>query len=102
MGHIVSYSHVTTATVPADTWDEAWFSLSSWKGYLQSFPGYKGMRLAARPLENGDVRVHCATIWEYPEQLEEWRKSDWSAEAILSSLRTPAYDVIEETFEDFS
>ena len=102
MGHIISYSHVTTATIPAETWDEAWFTLSSWKGYLQSFPGYKGVHLAARHLENGDVRVHCATRWEYPEQLEEWRKSKWSVEALLTNLRHAAYDVDEQTYEDFS
>lgn len=102
MAHIDSYSHVTTATIPRDVWDECWFALQSWKGYLQSFPGFLSMRLAARPLENGDVRVHSATVWEYPEQLEAWRDSDWSAESILTTLSQPAYDVVEETYEDFS
>lgn len=102
MAHIVSYSHVTSATVHQDVWDEAYYSLSSWKGYLQSFPGFLGVRLSAYALDNGDVRVHTATIWEYPEQLEAWRESPWSAESILSSLGKAAYDVKEETFEDFS
>lgn len=102
MAHIVSYSHVTTGSIPADAWDEAWFSLSSWKGYLQSFPGLLKVHMAARALDNGDVRFHIATSWEYPEQLESWRESQWSAESLLTSISKPAYDVDEETFEDFS
>lgn len=102
MSHVVSYSHVTTATIPAESWDETWFGLSSWKGYLQSFPGFKGIHVGARELENGDIRVHTVTVWEYPEQLEEWRGSRWSAEALFSGLRTPGYDIVEETYEDFS
>lgn len=101
MAHIVSYSHVTSASIPADAWDEAWFAIESWKGYLQSFPGLLTVRLSARPLDNGDVRLHTATIWEYPEQMEEWRESQWSVESLVSSISQPAYDVIEETFEDF-
>jgi hypothetical protein len=61
-----------------------------------------GMHLAARPLENGDVRLRAAVSWEYPEQLDEWCESQWSAESLLTNLRTPAYDIHEDTFEDFS
>jgi hypothetical protein len=102
MAHVVSYSHITDATIPAHVWDEAWFSISSWKGYVQSFPGFIGIHLAARALDNGDVRLRTAVNWEYPEQLEEWLESGWSAQALLSNLRTPAYDISEDTFEDFS
>ena len=102
MAHIVSYSHITTASVPKDVWDECWFTLQSWKGYLQSFPGFLSMRLSARALDNGDVRIHSATVWEHPEQLEAWRDSKWSAESILISMNHPAYDLVEETYEDFS
>lgn len=102
MGHVVGYSHLTIATVPSEAWDEAWFSIASWRGYLQSFPGLQESRLSARALEqSGDVRVHIATIWEYPEQLEAWRESKWSAASLLTNLSRPAYDVHEETLEDF-
>lgn len=102
MSHIISYSHVTLATIPAAAWDEAWLSFVSWKGYLQSFPGFMGMNVSARALENGDVRLHAMTTWEYPEQLEEWRDSKWSAEALIRDLRQPGYDIEEDTYEDFS
>jgi heme-degrading monooxygenase HmoA len=87
MAHIVSYSHITLATVPSEVWDECWFTLQSWKGYLQSFPGYLGMHLAARALEDGDVRVHSATVWEHPEQLEAWRESEWSVSGAQRAVR---------------
>ena len=100
MAYIPSYSHYTMASIPAEVWDEAWFSIQSWKGYLQSFPGLGHFSFAARPLDNGDVRFISATHWEYPEQLEEWRNSQWSMDNLLKSIRKPAYDITEETFED--
>lgn len=99
MSHVIAYSHITEGTIASDIWDEAWFALSSWHSYLQSFPGLKAVHLAARALENGDIRLHTMTTWEYPEQLEEWRESRWSAESLLSNLDEPAYDVVEETYE---
>ena len=101
MANVSSYSHVTTGTIPRDAWDEVWFAVESWKGYLQSFPGLLTVRISARALKNGDIRFYSATVWEYPEQLEAWRESQWSAKSLLLNvLRYPAYDVSEETFED--
>ncbi len=102
MAHVNGYTHLTTATIHKEVWDEAWFAIQSWKGYLQSFPGFLTMRVLARALDNGDVRFHSATVWEYPEMLEAWRESQWSAESLLRAISQPAYDIIEETFEDFS
>lgn len=102
MAHVIAYSHVTTASLPREAWDEAWFTIQSWKGFLQAFPGFLALRLAARELDNGDIRFHTATVWEYPEQLEEWRASRWSAGALLRSISEHVYDVDDETFEDFS
>ncbi len=102
MAYIFSYSHITTATIPAESWDEAWFAMQSWKGYLQAFPGLLAVRLSARAMENGDVRFHSQTSWEYPEQLAEWRDGHWSMRNLLSSISKPAFDIAEETMEDFS
>ena len=102
MAQIVAYSHNTTLSIPAEAWDEAWFTLMSWKGYLQSFPGFLELRLAGRALDNGDVRLHTATLWDYPEQLEAWRESDFSVRKLLQGLRRPVYDVEEETLEAFA
>lgn len=102
MAEVASYTSLTMATVPQTTWDEAWLALISWKGYLQAFPGHISTRVSARALENGDVRVFVSTVWEYIEQLEEWRGSEFSAEKILTMIDPPAYDTIVETLEDFS
>jgi hypothetical protein len=101
MAYVSSYSHVTRASIPAEAWDETWFAVQSWKGYLQSFPGILSIHFAARPLENGDVRFHSSLAWEYPELLEEWRNSHWSMRDLLAAISQPAYDVQEETLEDF-
>lgn len=99
MAHIDGYSHLVRANIPAQSWDEAWFSLTSWKGYLQSFPGFQHIRIAARKLDNDDVRLHINTTWEYAEQLEEWLTSHWSVERLLTSLSAPAYEIEQETTE---
>lgn len=101
MAHLTSYSHVLTCNIPRSVWDEAWFTLQSWKGYLQSFPGFIALRMAARELDNGDIRFHTMTVWEYPEQLQEWRASQWSADALLHSISDHVYDMDDEIFEDF-
>ncbi len=100
MAYIISYSHQTEGSVPQAVWDEAWYIIQSWKGYLQSFPGFIQTHMAARPLDNGDVRFLVLTRWEYPEQLEEWSSSQWSAARLLGALRQPAYDVVTYTYED--
>jgi len=100
MAHVASYSHITIATIPRESWDDAWFAIESWKGYLQSFPGLLGIRLSARPLHNGDVRFHVSTVWEYPEQLDVWRRSQWSADSLLGALEQPAYDIEAAAYED--
>lgn len=102
MAHIPSYSHLTSAAIPADSWDESYFGLLSWKGYLQAFPGFIAMRVSARALENGDVRVHVQTVWEHPEYLEEWRGSKWTARYLLEAINPPGYNIVEETLEDFA
>ena len=102
MAHVVSHSHLYMASVPAETWDEAWFVMMTWKGMLQSYPGHRGTRISAFPLENGDVRLHALTIWDNPEQLEEWLHSGWSADALLGHVEPSPYDLEQATLEDFA
>ncbi len=102
MAHIISYSNMVMASVPQEYWDEAWFTFNSWKGYLQSFPGHLSTRISARPLENGDVRMFITTVWRDPEELEEWRGSQYSAEVLIKKITKGVYDIINEVFEDFS
>jgi hypothetical protein len=102
MAYISSYSHVTAGSVPGARWDEAWETAASWKGYLQSFPGLLAVRISARALDDGDVRVRLETVWEHREQLEEWAICPYAGTALLAGLDTPAYDVVEEILENLS
>ncbi len=100
MAYIAGYSHITLGSIPGDIKDEVWLSLESWVGFVQSFPGIMDIHMAARELDNGDIRFLIHTRWQYPEQLEEWSNSKWSADSILKALRKPAYDVVGEAFMD--
>lgn len=102
MAEVASYSHFTALSVSNDAWDEAWLGLISWKGYLQSFPGHISTWIAARAFENGDVRVYTKVTWELIEQLEEWIKTDFTVGKLLLDLDPPAFDIVEDTLEDFS
>ena len=102
MAYVSSHSHVTAGSVPIATWEEAWDTAASWKGYLQSFPGLLAVRISARALDDGDVRVKLVTVWEHREQLEEWAACPYAGTQLLAGLDTPAYNITEETFEDLS
>lgn len=93
---------MTTATVPQAVWDESWFAIASWKSYHQSIPGCVGIRLAARALESGDVRVHVTTLWEHVVQRRTWTESSWTARHLLTAMEKPAYDIVEEEYDVFS
>ena len=102
MAYVSSYSHVTAGSVHAAEWEEAWDTAASWKGYLQSFPGLLEVRVSARPLADGDVRVRLEAVWEYREQLDEWAACPYTGTKLLAGLDTPAHDVTEEIFENLS
>jgi hypothetical protein len=102
MAQVSSYSHLTAGSVPIAAWPEAWDTAASWKSYLQAFPGLLAVRISARPLNSGDVRLQLITVWEYPEQLEEWVACPYSGKRLLAGLDLPAYDIDEEVFEDLS
>jgi len=102
MAHVESYSHATSGTIPSGGWAVAWFTISSWKGFIQSFPGFMSRRLSIRSDDNGDVRFQTVVVWSEVEQLEEWVSSQWSAESLLASLDPPAQNVVSESFADLS
>lgn len=86
MPEVTSWEHRTTAVVGSGTWEEAWHSLVSWRGYLQSLPGFLAMRLAVRGLEGGDVEVHVDTLWEHREHLERWLQGPFLPRRIFAEL----------------
>lgn len=99
MPDIHGYSHVTTATVPAAGWDVAWDTLESWKGLMQSMPGISAVRIEARRLAGGDVRLYTSAIFETLEQLEEWAVSPYTPGTALTGLPVAVPDLRVEAFE---
>jgi len=102
VAYVDSYSRITSGTIPAEVWDEVWFSLASWKGYLQSVPGFRGLRFAARALNDGNVSFYLTTSWSYPEQLEEWHGSPAAGDKLLTKFGVEIKDLQSDTYEDLS
>lgn len=102
MAFVSSYSHVVGASIPIASWEKAWWTLQSWKGYLQAFPSAPRVRVSARELANGDVRLMVQTCWENREELEEWIASDYTAHKMLGRLDPAPYDVTDDAYEDLS
>lgn len=102
MAFVSSYSHITGASIPTASWERAWWLLESWKAYVQAFPCAPRVRMSARELENGDVRLWVQTCCENPEELEEWMASDVTAPRLLGKLDPSPYDVTDDAYEDLS
>jgi hypothetical protein len=97
------YAEVCNATVPAESWDDAWFMLISLKGHLQSFPDFLEQSMWAAPSENGqDYRITVLTEWRTLDALEVWLTDGWSVERILLSLTPPGRDIDSEVREQVS
>lgn len=102
MPFVSAYHHVTVVEVPRGSWEELMYSLSAWKGFLQPFPGFFAVRLAARALPEGTVRVHVTTIWEFEEQLRSWLRGDSTPRTIVEGLSQPGTVVDEQVLEELS
>lgn len=102
MPYVASYSNVTRATVDDAVWKETWTFLASWRGYLQSIPGFLTASIGARRLSDDRVRVHTVTTWEDLALLEDWLSSEWTAAKRFARLSIPAVDVDEEIIEDYA
>jgi len=99
MPDVHGYSYVTTGTVPRESWDVAWDTLLSWKGLMQALPGIQAVRIEARRLDDGGVRLATSAIFETVEQLEEWAASPYTAATALTGLPVEVPDLRVEAFE---
>lgn len=100
MPDIAQMAHETVARVPASCWDQAWHSIASWRGYLQSVPGVLAVRVAARRMANDDVSVTVTTVWEHVEMMDEWLDSPWIPRRIFEQLDQPATVLRDEVLEE--
>jgi hypothetical protein len=66
----VSWSSATLALVPADRWESVFSSMQALKGHVQEYPGCQKLEAFVQAVDGGEIRVHCYTTWDTPEQLE--------------------------------
>ena len=82
----VSWSSWTYATIPAAQWELVYASLQSLKGHVQEYPGCQKLEAFVALEENGDVRMHCYSVWDTPEQLEAFLERGYTPERMLADV----------------
>jgi hypothetical protein len=83
----VSYSSATMAVVPAATWPLVYSSMQALKGHVQEYPGCQRLEAFVQVVgDGGDVRVHCYTTWDTPEQLEAFVERGYTFERMLRDV----------------
>ena len=90
----VSYSFATLATVPVENWPDVYSSMQALKGHVQEYPGCQKLEAFVQSLD-GDMRIHCYTTWDTPEQLEAFLERGYTFERML---RDVADLTIERTY----
>jgi heme-degrading monooxygenase HmoA len=93
------YSQVVHATLPPESWDEAYFSLLSLKHALAGVPGWKRMDVMANNQDDGTIHLRVITHWATTVQLEAWLRSDLTVEGVLKGV-TPPPPYISVTFDE--
>jgi hypothetical protein len=80
----VAYSSCTEALIPGAEWDYVYSSLQALKGHVQEYPGCQSFDVFVAVRGDGDdVRVHCYTTWDTPEQLEAFLERGYTFERML-------------------
>jgi hypothetical protein len=82
----VSWSNGTFVTIPADRWPQVYGSLQALKGHAQEYPGLQGFDIYAFVNDAGDVRLHCYSTWDTPEQLEAFGERGYTIQRMLTDV----------------
>ena len=82
----VSWSSLTVAVVPADTWPAVFASMQALKGHVQEYPGCQKLEAFVQAADEGSVRIHCFTTWDTPEQLEAFLERGYTFERMLKGV----------------
>jgi hypothetical protein len=97
----VSYSSMSEVVVPAAEWPHVYASLQAHKAHVQEYPGCQRMEVWAAVGDDGDMRLHCYTTWDTPEQLEVFLERGYTFERMLADVGVPAVErslVMEKLF----
>lgn len=82
----VSWSSATFALIPAEKWQAVYGSMQALKGHIQEYPGLQRFDVYAQPEDGQDVRLHCYTTWDTPEQLEAFLERGYTVERMLLDI----------------
>jgi hypothetical protein len=97
----VAWSAATFVTIPAEQWEVVYPSLQSLKGHVQEYPGCQKLEAFVALEDNGDVVMHCYSVWDTPEQLEAFLERGYTVERMLSDvagISAPRARVMEKVF----
>jgi hypothetical protein len=90
----VSWSNGTFVTIPAGRWPQVYGSLQALKGHVQEYPGLQRFDVYAFVEDAGDVRLHCYTTWDTPEQLEAFAERGYTIQRLLMDIAQVEAEVI--------
>ena len=82
----VSWSAGTFVTIPAERWQEVYGSMQALKGHIQEYPRLQRFDVFAFVDDAGDVRLHCYTTWDTPEQLEAFLERGYTVDRMLVDI----------------
>ena len=88
-------------TIPGAQWERVYGSLQALKAHVQEYPGCQKLEAFIALEENGDMRVHCYTVWDTPEQLEAFLERGYTVERMLADVGQISSDqvqVLEKVF----
>ena len=79
----VSWSSVTFAEIPAESWELIYGSMQALKAHVQEYPGCQKLEAFVHAEAEGAVRIHCYTTWDTPDQLEAFLERGYTFERML-------------------
>ena len=82
----VSWSSATFVTIPVERWPAVYGSMQALKGHIQEYPGLQRFDVYAFTDGAGDVRLHCYTTWDTPEQLDAFLERGYTVERMLVDI----------------
>jgi hypothetical protein len=82
----VAWSSGTFATIPAADWELVYGSLQTLKAHVQEYPGCQKLEAFVALEDEGDVRLHCYSTWDTPEQLEAFLERGYTVERMLKDV----------------
>ena len=82
----VSWSSVTFAEIPAESWEAVYGSMQALKAHVQEYPGCQKLEAFVDLGGGGVVRVHCYSVWDTPEQLEAFLERGYTFDRMLKGV----------------